>query len=239
MVSLEELAGKYGADTLGQGYTSHYAKLLEGVRYDIKKVLEIGVETGKSHRMWLEYFPNAIIYGMDIFNEDDRSGYVEELHRLQKGNPHLDRSIMFEGDQSNADDLQRFLSEYGADFDIIIDDGGHTMEQMQTSLNYLWNSVKPGGFYVIEDLHSCSNQWPTLYGYKVIKDGDTLTTDLLYSLEVDDGVITETNYISPGMIDKIKSELDWCKTEIGVDDYVNPKGQKFLWPTLLCFMKKK
>jgi len=146
----------------------------------------------------------------------------------------LDRSIMFEGNQSNVDDLQRFLSEYGGDFDMIIDDGGHSMEQMQTSLNYLWNSVKSGGLYVIEDLHSCSNQWPTLYGSVVIKDGDTLTSDLLYSLEVDDGIITETNYISAEMIDKIKSELDWCKTEIGVQSYRNYK-----WPTMLCFMRKE
>ena len=43
----------------------------------------------------------------------------------------------------------------GGDFDMIIDDGGHTMEQMQISLNYLWDQVKPGGLYVIEDLHSC------------------------------------------------------------------------------------
>tara|TARA_Y100000310_G_C20424079_1_gene688130 strand:+ start:81 stop:788 length:708 start_codon:yes stop_codon:yes gene_type:complete len=234
MASLEELTIKYDVDALELGYTQHYAKLLDSVRYDIKKVLEIGVETGRSHRLWLEYFPNAIIYGMDVFDETDRSGYVEEFYRLQRGNPYLDRSIMFEGDQSNADDLQRFLSEYGGDFDIIIDDGGHSMEQMQTSLNYLWNSVKSGGLYVIEDLHSCSNQWLTLYGSVVIKDGDTLTSDLLYSLEVDDGVITETNYIPAEMIDKIKSELDWCKTEIGVQSYRNYK-----WPTMLCFMRKE
>jgi hypothetical protein len=234
MASLEELTIKYDVDALELGYTSHYAKLLDSVRYDIKKVLEIGVETGRSHRMWLEYFPNATIYGMDVFDETDRSGYVKEFYRLQKGNPYLDRSIMFEGSQSNVDDLQRFLSEHGSNFDMIIDDGGHTMKQMQISLNYLWNSVKSGGLYVIEDLHSCSNQWTTLYGRVVIKDGDTLTSDLLYSLEADDGIITETNYISAGMIDKIKSELDWCKTEIGVQSYRNYK-----WPTMLCFMRKE
>ena len=234
MASLKELTIKYDVDALGLGYTSHYAKLLDDVRYDVKKVLEIGVETGRSHRLWLEYFPNATIYGMDVFDKTDRSGYVEEFHRLQKGNPYLNRSVMFEGDQSNADDLQRFLSEHGGDFDIIIDDGGHSMEQMQVSLNYLWNSLKSGGLYVIEDLHTCSNQWRTLYGRVIIKEGDTLTTDLLYSLEVDDGIITKTNYISNEMINKIKSELDWCKTEIGVQSYRNYK-----WPTMLAFMRKK
>ena len=154
---------------------------MSSVRNDFSKVLEIGVETGKSHRMWLEYFPNANIYGIDVFNEQDRSNYVEEFKVLQRGNPYLDRSVLFKGNQSNKEDLQRFISEHGNDFDMIIDDGGHSMEQMQMSLNYLWDSLKGGGLYIIEDLHTCSNQWESLYGYEIIKDGDTLTTDLLDS----------------------------------------------------------
>ena len=241
MSLLRDLTIKYDVDALELGYTQHYVDVLENnttpeynPKDDFKKVLEIGVETGRSHRLWLEYFPNAKVYGYDIFKYG-----VEEFDRLQEDNPYLDRSIMFEGDQSNVDDLQRFLSEHGDDFDMIIDDGGHTMEQMQTSLSYLWNSLKPGGLYVIEDLHSCSNQWPWLYGYKVIQDGDTLTTDLLYSLRNGDDMVTETNYISAGMISKIRSELDWCETKIGVDKYTSPKGQTYQWPTMLCFMRKK
>jgi len=239
-MNLKDLTIKYDVDALELGYTQHYADILEekttseyNPREDFEKVLEIGVETGRSHRLWLEYFPNAKIYGYDIFKYG-----VEEFHKLQDGNPYLDRSIMFEGDQSNVDDLQRFLSEHGGDFDMIIDDGGHTMEQMQTSLNYLWNSLKSGGLYVIEDLHSCSNQWPWLYGYKVIQDGDTLTTDLLDSIQNKDDKITETNYISAGMLSKIRDEVDWCETIIGVDKYTNPKGQSYNWPTMLSFMRK-
>ena len=235
---LNDLTIKYDVDALELGYTKHYHQLLSDVRNDFTKVLEIGVETGRSHRLWLEYFPNAKIYGMDVFNESDRSGYVKEFHRLQQGNPYLDRSILFKGDQSNIDDLNRFKTEHGDNFDMIIDDGGHTMEQMQTSLNYLWNSLKSGGLYVIEDLHSCSNQWPWLYGYKVIQDGDTLTTDLLDSIQNKDDKITETNYISAGMLSKIRDEVDWCETIIGVDKYTNPKGQSYNWPTMLSFMRK-
>jgi hypothetical protein len=35
---------------------------------------------------------------------------------------------------------------------IIIDDGGHTMNQQMTSLNTLFPIVKPGGIYFCEDL---------------------------------------------------------------------------------------
>ena len=240
MSTLKDLTIKYDVDALDLGYTQHYADVLENnttpeynPREDFRKVLEIGVETGRSHRLWLEYFLNAKIYGYDIFKYG-----VEEFHELQKGNTYLNRSIMFKGDQSNVEDLDRFKSEHVDDFDMIIDDGGHTMEQMQTSLNYLWNSLKSGGFYVVEDLHSCSNQWPWLYGYKVIQDGDTLTTDLLDSLSKKDNKITETNYISSEMLNKIRDELDWCETRIGVDKYTNSKGQSYNWPTMLSFMRK-
>ena len=231
---LTDLTIKYDVDALELGYTQHYEQLLSEVRNDFTKVLEIGVETGRSHRLWLEYFPNAKIYGYDIFEY----GY-DELQRLQKDNPFLDRSVMFKGDQSNVEDLNRFKSEHGDNFNMIIDDGGHTMEQMQTSLNHLWDSVKPGGIYVIEDLHSCSGQWPELYGYQVIQSGDTITTDLLNSLENNDDSVTETNYISANMISKIRNELEWCHTKIGVERYTNKKGQTYHWPTTISFMRKK
>ena len=35
---------------------------------------------------------------------------------------------------------------------VVMDDGGHTSEQIITSFNGLWHLVKPGGLYCIEDL---------------------------------------------------------------------------------------
>ncbi len=234
MQTLKELTIKYDVDALGLGYTDHYEELFRDIRDDVTKILEIGVETGRSHRLWLEYFHNANVYGFDIF----KSG-VDELNKLQKDNPYLDRSIMFEGDQGNTDDLERFLSLHGGDFDIIIDDGGHTMKQQQVSLGVLFNAVKPGGYYIIEDLHSCSGEWPTLYGYQVINEGDTLTTDLLKSIENKDNSITETNYLTKDVLDNIKNNVESCKTKIGKDVYTNPKNYTYRWPTMLSFIKKK
>ena len=233
MKSLKEISLKYDVDKLELGFLDHYEEKFESIRNDITKVLEIGVETGRSHRMWLEYFPNANIYGFDIFKFG-----VDELNRLQKDNPYLDRSIMFKGDQENTNDLEKFLSLHGGDFDIIIDDGGHTIKQQQLSLGILFNAVKPGGYYIIEDLHACSGEWPTLYGYQVINEGDTLTTDLLKSIENKDNSITETNYLTKDILDNIKNNVESCKIEIGKDIYTNPKNYTYKWPTMLSFMKK-
>lgn len=39
-------------------------------------------------------------------------------------------------------------------FDIIIDDGGHTMNQQKTSFMFLLPLVRSGGLYIIEDLET-------------------------------------------------------------------------------------
>ena len=234
MESLESLSIKYDVDTLELGYIPHYENLFANIRNDVTKVLEIGVETGRSHRLWLEYFPNATIYGFDIFEFG-----VEEFHRLQEGNPYLDRSVMFKGNQESVDDLEEFLSLHGEDFDIIIDDGGHTMRQQQISLGVLFDAIKSGGHYIIEDLHTCSGEWPTLYGYQTINEGDTLTVDLLNSIINKDDSVRETNYLTRDLLDYIRDNIKSCRMEIGKEKYINPKGYTYQWPTMLSFVEKK
>lgn len=58
------------------------------------------------------------------------------------------------GDQGDPAVLESFLAKYGGDFDIIIDDGGHSMDQQKTSLKHLWKGIKPGGYYFCEDLET-------------------------------------------------------------------------------------
>jgi hypothetical protein len=60
---------------------------------------------------------------------------------------------MIVGDQSNIGDLDRTLAARGP-FNVIVDDGGHTMKQQITSLRTLFPSMPPGGIYIIEDLHT-------------------------------------------------------------------------------------
>ena len=40
----------------------------------------------------------------------------------------------------------------GADFDVVVDDGGHMQCQIWTTFLKLWPQMKPGGLYFIEDL---------------------------------------------------------------------------------------
>ena len=38
-------------------------------------------------------------------------------------------------------------------FDIIIDDAGHKPLEMRKAFQIMWNSVKPHGWYIIEDIY--------------------------------------------------------------------------------------
>ena len=90
---------------------------------------------GQSLRMWSRYFPNATILGIDVF------------HKAITG-----PRIRFErGDAADAEFLRRVVDQYGP-FDIVVDDGSHIGREIIAGFDVLWDAVKPGGLYVIEDL---------------------------------------------------------------------------------------
>jgi hypothetical protein len=68
-------------------------------------------------------------------------------------------------DQSDSNQLSKFVSEVDYKFDIIIDDGSHQMADQQLTFYYLSKVLKKGGIYIIEDLHTSLTKDKTmLYG---------------------------------------------------------------------------
>lgn len=57
-------------------------------------------------------------------------------------------------------------------FDIIIDDGGHTMNQQKTSFMVLLPLVRSGGIYVIEDLET---SYSPSYGGNYLDPSSTIS----------------------------------------------------------------
>jgi hypothetical protein len=102
-------------------------------------MLEIGVYGGGGLSMWRDYLgKGARIFGVDI---------DPTCKRLEK-----DGTKIFIGDQANPDFWNAFLKE-APEFDIVLDDGGHTPRQQITTLEWLLPAVKPGGVFVCEDIH--------------------------------------------------------------------------------------
>lgn len=100
----------------------------------VKIVMEIGVADGSSLLAWREVFQNAHIVGLDIHPPCRASGERMEFHL---------------GSQTEKADCLRAAA--GRQFDVIIEDAYHSLENTFKTLFFLWPSVKPGGMYIVEE----------------------------------------------------------------------------------------
>jgi hypothetical protein len=137
---LNKLAKKYSTDkgSNGHNYVETYSLFFDPIRNDVKNLLEIGIDKGASIKMWLDYFPNAVIYGVDIL----KSKF------WQKKNDRFIPSICRQDEMHKLDVIK------GIKFDIIIDDGSHAAHDQQITFQSMFDRLNPGGLYVIEDLHT-------------------------------------------------------------------------------------
>lgn len=145
--TLAKVAGTDKSSTF-HNYTKIYGHYFDSIKDHSLKFLEIGIFRGNSVQLWESYFPNAELHFIDdnpdiIQYQSSRSHY----HFL---------------DQSNPQELRHLIDSTGGEFDIIIDDGGHFMNQQITSFLILFPALKSGGMYFIEDLHT--SYWTTYGG---------------------------------------------------------------------------
>lgn len=209
---LTNLAEKHGTDKLSAHfYTEVYEYFFYPIKDEARKICEIGIGNGASLRMFRDYFPNAVIYGIDI---NDAPGL------------NSDRLKTFVADQANRAQLKSFIDIYGGDFDIILDDGGHTMKQQQVSLGYLFKYVKPGGYYIIEEVHT------SLYSHLGSR----------YGAQEDEGnttLVMINNFIRTG---RVQSKY----MAVGEKDYLTTKNIRYCnllstddGNSITCILKKK
>lgn len=146
-------------------FVEFYESLFAPMRKDKIRFFEIGILNGYSHLMWRTYFRNAYIFGIDI----------KDYSRQSVGSG----VFTYVADQSNREDLAGFIKEYGGDFDVILDDGGHAMDHQQVSLGYLFQYVKPGGYFIIEDVHTSLPKYYPTEDFKVNETGSNTTLFML------------------------------------------------------------
>ena len=121
-------------------YLEIYHRHFERYRGAAPVVLEIGVFDGGSLQMWRDYFgPGCRLYGVDV---DERcKAYADG-----------DTKILI-GDQADRGFLARLRRELPR-IDILIDDGGHRMDQQIPTFEELYPHVADDGIYLCEDLHT-------------------------------------------------------------------------------------
>lgn len=193
-----------------------YARYFKDLKDKDVKLFELGVLKGGSLDLWVNFFKNVKVVGLDIehVDVDESSGKIK----------------FYQADQSDIAKLKEIHQTEAAEgFDIIIDDASHFGKETFLSFIYLFkNALKPGGIYVIED-------WGTGY-WPHYPDGRMLQLDehnLSYHLHNNTdykfkkkGFMKKGKYLSSrkfhshdfGMVGVIKQLID----EVAISDATNP-----------------
>jgi hypothetical protein len=131
------LTDKWHGFGRGHSYISFYDSFFRKMRYKKLCILEVGIYKGASIRLWEEYFPNSIIHGLEI---------VEDKCFNTK------RIISHHGSSIDSEYTKKEFE--GMEFDIIIDDGSHTIYNQISTFKNLYPFLKKGGYYIIEDIQN-------------------------------------------------------------------------------------
>jgi len=129
-------------------YLDTYQTLFEKKRTTATHILEVGIGphlqyNGGSIMMWANYFTNADIYALDIIPVDNI--YTDLFHHP--------RIHVFAG--TNAYHPLFFKNHFltkSPRFDIVLDDGPHTLESMVAFVVLYSQILKEDGILVIEDV---------------------------------------------------------------------------------------
>jgi hypothetical protein len=153
---IQEALDVFGSDkSKAHRYDVVYARIFE-ILGDVKSILEIGIgsqnlqiqssmpseyRTGGSLLAWQQIYPNAKIYGADIDEEtlisegSISSYYVDQL------------------DRNSVENLARVIHlDFGAEIDLIIDDGLHAPSANLSTLDALFSLLSSQGIYIVEDI---------------------------------------------------------------------------------------
>lgn len=130
---------RYTDKNTTHSYLDTYENLFNKKKDTAKNILEIGISTGGSIKLWHDYFTNATIYGIDI----DDTRYIK-------------------ADIKNNDRIKLLLNTNGYNesipqslntkFDVIIDDGPHTLESQINFIKLYSDLLEDDGILIIEDV---------------------------------------------------------------------------------------
>ena len=167
--------------------------LVGGLEYGIGK--DRKTSDLPSIRMWLEYFSEAEIVGLDI---SDFSWFNHPRFSFLR---------------CDMDQREHIASTFTgqADFDIIVDDASHASHHQQFAFLELFRKLKSGGLYIIEDL-----RWqPEVYERKNF----TKSADLFQSYLIDrkfahtaESIANEFNALSEQMSGVFIHQVKYVKS---------------------------
>jgi hypothetical protein len=126
-------------------YLDLYESLFTDKKETAKNVLEIGIFDGGSIKLWKDYFTNAAIHGIDIIKDN------KKWHDIN-ADPNI---TLYTGvDAYNKDFITNTFLNKNMKFDIVIDDGLHSLISMMHCITLYSQLLLPDGILIIEDVRN-------------------------------------------------------------------------------------
>lgn len=142
---LRAIIKKYGntdKDSV-HSYIEPYERLLSPFKNKPCNLLEIGVQFGGSAIMWHDYLPQSQLYLLDV-----RDAIMHRIAKSMQPN----RWHFYVTDAYSLEMVSTMQQECPKGFDIIIDDGPHTLESQIFVLTSYLPLLNKGGVLIIEDI---------------------------------------------------------------------------------------
>ena len=149
-------------------YLNFYETIFSPIKEKVNNILEIGVLRGGSLKLWNDYFINASIYGVDN---------AAAVRYKPMGLDKRPRVHLIESDAYSEKFIKKEFIRNNLKFDIIIDDGPHTLESQEFVIKNYLKILSNNGILIIEDVRSIDNALrlkqqipPNLQPHSYIKD---------------------------------------------------------------------
>ena len=153
----------YGTDKICiHSYDRVYGPVLNRFKNRPGTMLEIGVRFGGSSVLWRNLLPNFRLELVDSEIENFYEGYRDLLPN----------SSLIEADAYTTETVDHYRNLHPDGYDVIIEDGPHTLETQIYAVQNYCNLLKPGGVLVVEDISEIEHidelcmHIPQEYAYK-------------------------------------------------------------------------
>lgn len=168
-MSLAELVDNTRTDkNTVHSYLPLYERILSSKKDSATNILEIGINTGGSIKLWADYFTNATIYGVDIWTDHQMWGAITNKPNIK---------LYTSTDGYNPDFVRSKFIDKNIKLDMALDDGPHSLESMINFIKLYLPLMADDGILIIEDVQNY--EWTK-------KLSDTVPDDMKKYIEIFD-----------------------------------------------------
>jgi len=155
-----------GTDKLDwHSYLPVYEEVLAPYKDSATRVLEVGIQGGGSIALWQHYFTQAMVVGVDTTDDN-----LTPSSRTKIDPNRANMLWQTDGYCPATIERLRWLSVPDG-FDVVIDDGPHSLVSQCYFAKFYSTLVKPGGLLVVEDINGMEAAQHVLASLPPFMDG--------------------------------------------------------------------